>query len=76
MIGGGCGVIVSPDDINAIASALRLVVHDEGLRARYGAAAYARAMDQFDVGTVWRRLDALYREVAEHKTQRVESVEN
>ena len=75
MIGSGCGVIVSPDDIDAIASALRLVVHDEGLRVRYGAAAYARAMDQFDVGTVWRRLDALYREAAEKKTERAESVE-
>ena len=64
MIGGGCGVIVSPDDIEAIAAALRLVVHDHSLRARYGAAAYARVADQFDVRTVWRRLDALYREVS------------
>ena len=66
MIGGGCGVIVSPDDIDAIASAVRLVVHDDGLRVRYGAAAYDGPMDQFDVGTVWRQLDALYREVAEN----------
>jgi glycosyltransferase involved in cell wall biosynthesis len=64
MIGGGCGVIVSPDDIDAITAALRLVVHDHELRARYGAAAYTRAVDQFDVSIVWRRLDALYREVA------------
>ena len=49
MIGGGCGVIVSPDDIDAIAAALRLVVHDHELRARYGAAAYARVADRFDV---------------------------
>ena len=60
MIGGGCGVIVSPDDIDAIAAALRLVIGDRELRARYGAAAYARVADQFDVRTVWRRLDALY----------------
>ena len=64
MIGGGCGVLVSPDDIEAIAAALRLVVYDDELRARYGAAAYARVADQFDVRTVWRRLDALYREVS------------
>ena len=64
MIGGGCGVIVSPDDIEAIAAALRLVIQDHELRARYGAAAYARVADQFDVRTVWRRLDALYREVS------------
>jgi glycosyltransferase involved in cell wall biosynthesis len=75
MISGGCGVIVSPDDIDAIAAALRLVVRDHELRARYGAAAYARAVDQFDVRTVWRQLDALYREVAGRKTGRLESVE-
>jgi glycosyltransferase involved in cell wall biosynthesis len=71
MIGGGCGVIVAPDDVVAIASALRLVVGDQDLRARYGAAAYARAANQFDVGTVWRELDTLYREVA---WKRVESI--
>ena len=64
MIGGECGVIVSPDDIEAIAAALRLVIRDHELRARYGTAAYARGADQFDVGTVWRRLDALYCEVS------------
>jgi glycosyltransferase involved in cell wall biosynthesis len=64
MIDGGCGVIISPDDIEAIVAALRLVVHDHELRARYGAAAYARFADQFDVRTVWRRLDALYCEVS------------
>lgn len=64
MIGGGCGVLVAPDDIEAIAAALRLVVHDHELRAQYGAAASARVADQFDVCTVWRQLDALYREVS------------
>jgi glycosyltransferase involved in cell wall biosynthesis len=64
MIGGGCGMIVSPDDIEAIAAALRLVVHDHELRTQYGAAAYARVADLFDVRIVWRRLDALYREVS------------
>lgn len=64
MIGGGCGVLVSPDDTEAIAAGLRLVIHDHELRSRCGAAAYARVADQFDARTVWRRLDALYREVA------------
>jgi glycosyltransferase involved in cell wall biosynthesis len=71
MIGGGCGVIVPPYDIEAIASALRLVVHDHELRARYGAAAYTRAASQFDVDTVWRQLDALYREVASNPVESV-----
>ena len=43
MIGDGCGVIVEPYDLEAIEAALRLAVHDHDLRARYGAAAYARA---------------------------------
>lgn len=64
MIGGGCGVIVKPDDIEAITAALGLVIEDHELRARYGAAAYARAADRYDVRTVWRQLDALYREVS------------
>jgi glycosyltransferase involved in cell wall biosynthesis len=63
MIGSGCGVLISPDDIEAIAAALRVIICDDELRAQYGAAAYARVAEQFDVGTVWRRLDALYCEV-------------
>lgn len=63
MIGGGCGVIVAPDDVEAIAAALRLVVHDHSSRAQYGAAAYARAEDRFDVRAVSRQIDALYRQV-------------
>jgi glycosyltransferase involved in cell wall biosynthesis len=64
MIGGGYGVIVPPDDIGAIADASRLVIDDRDLRARYGAAAYARVEAHFDVRAVSRRIDALYREVS------------
>ena len=64
MIGDGCGVLVPPDDIEAIAAALKLVICDHGLRAQYGGAARARFADQFDLGFVWRRLDELYREVS------------
>ncbi|OBK74416.1 glycosyltransferase family 4 protein [Mycobacterium sp. 1274761.0] len=64
MIGGGCGVMVSPDDVDSIADALRRVVYDQELRARYGAAAYQRIKEQFDINAVSRRLDALYREVS------------
>lgn len=64
MIGSGCGVIVPPDDIEAIAAALRLVVHDEQRRAEFGAAAYERIQTRFDIDIIWRRFDALYREVS------------
>ena len=63
MIGGGSGVIVPPDDIDAIADASRLVIDDCDLRARYGAAAYARVEADFDARAVSRRIDAVYREV-------------
>ena len=64
MIGGGCGVIVSPDDVDSIAAGLRRVIGDPELRARYGAAAFERVSERYDVRTVVRRLDALYREFA------------
>jgi glycosyltransferase involved in cell wall biosynthesis len=64
MIGDGCGVLVPPDDVEAIAAALELVICDHELRAQYGAAAHARFADQFDLRFVWRRLDALYCEVS------------
>lgn len=64
MIGGGCGLLVTPDDIEGITAALRLVVYDDEARAQYGRAAHMRVAERFDVDTVWRRLDTLYREVS------------
>ena len=63
MVGGGCGVIVDPDDVDAIAEALREVIGDRALRVRYGSAAHARCEAQFDVRSVSGRIDSLYREI-------------
>ncbi|WP_099042247.1 glycosyltransferase family 4 protein [Mycobacterium neglectum] len=63
MIGGGHGVIVPPDDVEAIAAALLLVIRNDDFRVRCGAAAYARCEDQFDVRTVSRQIDCLYRQI-------------
>lgn len=63
MIGDGCGVIVSPNDVGSIAAGLRLVIADAELRAWYGAAAFKRVAERYDVDTVVRRLDSLYHEV-------------
>ncbi|KWX66504.1 glycosyltransferase family 4 protein [Mycobacterium sp. NAZ190054] len=63
MLGSDGGILIPPDDAEAIAAALLPVVHDGELRTRYGAAAHARVRDQFDTRAVARRLDALYREV-------------
>ena len=65
MLGDGCGVLVAPDDVDGIAAALHLVIHDAGLRARCGEAAYARVKDRYDIEAVSRQLEALYREVAQ-----------
>lgn len=63
MIGGGCGLMIPPDDTEAIATALREVVLKPELRIQYGCAAHARVVERFDTHTIGRRLDALYREV-------------
>ncbi|SCX07104.1 Glycosyltransferase involved in cell wall bisynthesis [Mycolicibacterium fluoranthenivorans] len=63
MIGGECGMLIPPNDTEAIAAALRAAVYDRALRVRYGAAARARIRDRFDIDVVAHRLDALYREV-------------
>lgn len=68
MIGGGCGVIVPPDDVDSIAASLRLVISDQELRKRCSAAAFERVEQRYDVRTVVRRLDSLYREVLANKS--------
>lgn len=59
---GRCGVLVPPDDVDALAAALRAVLTDASLRARLGRAARERALTEFDIEVVWRRVDAVYRE--------------
>jgi glycosyltransferase involved in cell wall biosynthesis len=63
MIGGGCGAIVPPDDVDSIAATLRLVIDDAELRARYAAGAYVRVKERYDVRAVSQQLDSLYCEV-------------
>jgi glycosyltransferase involved in cell wall biosynthesis len=63
MVGGGCGLIVPPDDVDAIAGALSLAIHDAELRSKTGAAAHARFSEKFDLDTVAGRIDTLYREI-------------
>jgi glycosyltransferase involved in cell wall biosynthesis len=63
MIGDGCGLLVTSDDVDGITEALRRVIDDAALRVSCGEAAYERARQRYDIDTVWRRLDGLYREV-------------
>jgi glycosyltransferase involved in cell wall biosynthesis len=65
MLAGGCGVLVPPDDPEALAAALGAVLNDPGERIRMGDRALERVRREFDPEVVWRRLDALYREVVQ-----------
>ncbi|WP_370180770.1 glycosyltransferase family 4 protein [Rhodococcus wratislaviensis] len=63
LIDDRCGVLVPVDDVDALAHALRRVVYDDDARIRLGSQALQRIRAEFDVDVVWRRFDALYREV-------------
>jgi glycosyltransferase involved in cell wall biosynthesis len=60
---GASGVLVPPDDVDALAMALRMVINDPEMRDRLGNAALDRARAAYDVDVIWRRFDALYREL-------------
>jgi glycosyltransferase involved in cell wall biosynthesis len=54
-----CGLFVPPRDVNAIARALRSLVHDDLLRDKLGDAA-RRASERLDIATSARNYLALY----------------
>jgi glycosyltransferase involved in cell wall biosynthesis len=58
------GVLIPPDDAETLAAALRALIGDPAERSRIGDRALARVRSTFDIDVVWRRLDALYRDVA------------
>ncbi|WP_182347875.1 glycosyltransferase family 4 protein [Tomitella gaofuii] len=63
LIGDGCGILIPPDDVDALASALNLALEDRDLRESRGAAAFSRARACYDADVVWRRIDEMYRDV-------------
>lgn len=60
---GTTGLLVPPRDVDALVAALRHAITDHDARARLGRAALERVRSDFDAAVVWRRIDALYREV-------------
>lgn len=65
---GRSAILVPPDDVDGLAAGLRTAIVDPDTRHRLGDAALDRARESFDVDVVWRRFDALYRELAEGRT--------
>lgn len=61
---GRSGLLVPPDDVDALSAALRRLVNDGELRRSLAEAGRDRVRSEFDLDVVWRRFDKLYREVA------------
>lgn len=68
---GASGVLVPPDDVDALATALRTVISDRKMREGLGDAALDRARHTFDVDVIWRRFDVLYRELVRPVDDRI-----
>jgi glycosyltransferase involved in cell wall biosynthesis len=60
---GRTGLLVPPDDVIALAGALRRLLGDAELRERFGARGKARFEQQFSIAAVADELLSLYREV-------------
>jgi rhamnosyl/mannosyltransferase len=54
------GLTVAPGDPRALAHALRRLLADDGLRARFGAAGYARVLSDFTIEDMGHRAAAVY----------------
>ncbi|MFC4949912.1 glycosyltransferase family 4 protein [Pseudonocardia sp. GCM10023141] len=61
---GRSGLLIPPDDVEALGAALRRVLGDADLRSALGRAARERVLADFDLDVVWRRFDALYRDAS------------
>jgi rhamnosyl/mannosyltransferase len=54
------GIVVPPGDPAALAGALNTLLADEGLRARYGAAGRARALERFSIARMLDGVERVY----------------
>jgi glycosyltransferase involved in cell wall biosynthesis len=61
------GILVPPNDPNALANAIATGARDPALRARLGAAAADRVNREFDHRTTTRRLITLFERMAGHR---------
>ena len=62
VVGGETGLLVPPDDVEALASALETLLSDPALRAAYGSAGLERAHRKFSVGRMAEQTERVYAE--------------
>ena len=55
-----CGLLIEPDDRDALTNAIRRLIGDRGERERMGAEGRRRAVERFDVESITRRYLDLY----------------
>ncbi|WP_163697315.1 glycosyltransferase family 4 protein [Mycolicibacterium sarraceniae] len=67
MLGNSSGVLIIPGSVDTLFGALRDVVNSETARSDYGARAFQRAVDEFNIDTAARRIDAFYHQITQVK---------
>jgi glycosyltransferase involved in cell wall biosynthesis len=70
MLGESGGILIDPDDEEALLRALLRVVSDDGARSQYGAGALDRVRGEFNIDTAADRIDKLYRLVVRRRNPR------
>jgi glycosyltransferase involved in cell wall biosynthesis len=63
VVDGETGVLVEPEDVDGLTSALGLLAGDEEMRQRLARAGAERVVQRFEAGLVARRMVGLYREL-------------
>jgi glycosyltransferase involved in cell wall biosynthesis len=63
VLDGETGLLVEPDDVEGLASAIGRMVSDGALRARMGSAGYRRVQREFGAPRMVRETLATYRDV-------------
>lgn len=64
VVHGKSGLLVSPKDPDALASALKMILTNEALRAEMGQQAQLRANSEFSVDAMVNRTEDIYRSIA------------
>ncbi|TAL17293.1 glycosyltransferase family 1 protein [bacterium] len=61
MISDGCGILISPKNVEELTDALSRALSDGALRAGLGVCARARALEEFSIEAVFARYKALWK---------------